>query len=129
MFSLFIDYNKWHYSYAIVNIFRLAREFIRFSLNLFSVNLFLKSLFRPIFSIPVDDVDSENITDVGAVFIGGVVLRIVGAIFRLFFILLGLLFSFFTVIFFSCILVAWIIMPLIFVAVAYYFISLSLLII
>lgn len=100
-----------------------------FFLNLFSVSLFIRSLFRPIFSIPVDDVDSENITDVGAVFIGGIVLRIVGAIFRLFFIFLGLLLSLITLLSFTAIFIIWIFLPLLFVIILYYFISLSLLII
>lgn len=129
MFSLFIDYNKWHYRCATLNIFKIAKDFMFFFLNLFSVSLFIRSLFRPIFSIPVDDVDSENITDVGAVFIGGIVLRIVGAIFRLFFIFLGLLLSLITLLSFTAIFIIWIFLPLLFVIILYYFISLSLLII
>lgn len=129
MFSLFIDYNKWHYRYATLNIFRIARDFILFFLNLFSVSLFFRSLFQPIFSIPVDDVDSENISDVMAIFLGGIVLRIVGAIFRLFFISIGLLLSLTTFVFFTFLFIIWILLPILFIAIVYYFISLSLLII
>ena len=70
MFNLFIDYNKWHYTHAIINLFRLAKEFTRFFVNLFSIKLFLKSLFTPVFSIPVNDNSSTYIGDMVAVFIG-----------------------------------------------------------
>ncbi len=129
MFSLFIDYNKWHYTQALVNIFILAREFMRFFFNLFSVHLFFRSLLQPIFSIPVDDVESQNISDVIAVFLGGIILRIVGAIFRLFFILIGLFLCLLTSVLFVFVFLIWIIMPMVFIMIAYYFISLSLLII
>lgn len=129
MFSLFIDYNKWHYTQALVNIFILAREFMRFFFNLFSVHLFFRSLLQPIFSIPVDDISSENVSDVVAVFLGGIILRIVGAIFRMFFILIGLLLCVITFVLFVLIFFIWIIIPLIFITIVYYFISLSLLII
>lgn len=125
MLSLFIDYNKWHYSYALLNIFRSAREFVRFFFNLFSINLFLKSLFSPIFSTPVTDTTSEDITDAVAFFIGGIILRVVGAMFRTMLILLGLVFSIITLIMFSVIFVLWLILPLVFVALLYYFITFS----
>lgn len=126
MFNLFIDYNKWHYTYALLNIFRLTKEFVRFFLNLFSIKLFLKSLLLPVFSIPVNDVETETFTDIFAVFLGGIVLRIVGAIFRIFFIFLGILFSLVTIIFFSVLFVLWIFMPLIVMILTSYFVWLIL---
>ena len=119
MFSLIIDYNRWHYSYAIVNIFRLANNFVRFFIGLFSVTLFLKSLFSPIFSLPVSDVYSTEIGDVIESFLGGVLTRILGAIFRLAFIILGLLFCILTVVGFVFIFVVWIVMPIVVIGLLY----------
>lgn len=124
MFRLFTDYTKWHYMYAVVNILRLAQEFTRFFLNLFSVPLFLKSLVSPIFSVPIYDVESVDVIDWVAVFIGGIVLRIVGAIFRLAFIVLGLFFTVINLVFFAVAFILWLIMPAVFVTLVYYVIAL-----
>jgi hypothetical protein len=120
MFSLLIDYTKWHYTYAILNIFRLAQEFIRFFLNLFSVTLFAKTLFLPVMSIPVDDIHEAEVSDVIASFLGGLLMRLLGAIFRLIFILLGLVLSGATLIFFVVVLGIWLLTPVVFVALLYY---------
>jgi hypothetical protein len=125
MLRLFIDYTKWHYSYALVNIFRLAKEFVRFFLNLFSVTLFFKTLLYPIFSLPVDDVESSFIADMVAVFIAGIIIRIIGAIFRIAFITLGLFFSVLTVVFFTLVFVMWFSMPILFIGLLYYIITFS----
>ena len=125
MFRLFIDYSKWHYTQAVVNIFVLAKEFARFFFNLFSVSLFLRSLFLPVFSIPVNDVESEGVFDMVAVFIGGILIRIVSAIFRLGFIAVGLLLNLLTVVFFSLVFVLWITVPLILIFLAYCLLKIS----
>jgi hypothetical protein len=115
MFSLFIDYSKWHYTYALENIFRLAKEFIRFFLNLFSVTLFLKTFFRPIFSVPVNLHEAEDAVDTVSLIVGGVLIRIFGALFRLLLIILGLFFCMMSVVFFTCVFFVWLLMPVIFV--------------
>ena len=112
MLSLFFDYFKWHYTHAIVTILKLGKEFVRFFLNLFSVSLFLRTLFLPLFSIPVDDVDSSFLSDLVAVYVGGLLIRIMGAIFRSLFIIAGLFFSLLTVLFFSTVFLLWLVMPL-----------------
>lgn len=123
MFSLFIDYCRWHYTHAVRKIFSLTKEFVRFFFNLFSVGLFLKSLFSPIFSIPVDDVETPDVSSMIATFLGSVVLRIVGAILRTGLILLGLFFSILTIIFFCSVFILWLLMPVVFVTVTYFAIS------
>lgn len=125
MSSFFIDYVKWHYTYALLNIFRLAKEFIRFFLNLFSVRLFLHTLFTPIFSIPVNDDDSNYIGDMIAGFVGGTLIRLIGAIFRLSLIILGLFFSFLTFSIATFIFILWLFMPLISIVLFYYGFTLS----
>ncbi len=119
MFGLISDYTKWHYSYALVAIVHLAQEFARFFFNLFSVGLFLRSLFSPIFSISLNDVASPEVSDVVAVFMGGVFTRIIGACVRTFFILVGLLSGVVSVIVFSFIGIVWILLPIIFPALIY----------
>lgn len=125
MLSLFIDYTKWHYSFAFINIFRLAREFARFFLNLFSVSLFLRTLFSPIFSIPVNDVDSVEASDMIAVFLGGVILRIVGAVIRFVVLVVGLFLSITSLVFFTIISMLWLSMPLVGIGLVYCLIVLS----
>lgn len=124
MSSFFIDYLKWHYTYGLLNIFRIAKEFIRFLLNLFSVTLFLKTLFIPIFSIPLND-NSNYIGDMIAEFVGGTLIRLIGAFFRLALIILGLFFSFLTFIISTFIFILWLLMPLISIILFYYGFTLS----
>ncbi len=111
MFSLFVDYTKWHYSQALFTIVELAQEFTRFFLNLFSVALFLKSLFSPIFSIPVNGIGTSEVSDKVAAFVGGVLTILVGAFFRLLLILLGLLCSLLSIVFFTLVLLFWVSIP------------------
>ena len=120
MFNLFTDYITWHYTQAIVSIVRTAKEFVRFFLNLFSVWLFFKTLFLPIFSIPVDDLGSSDIPDMIAGFFGGIIIRLIGALFRLLLIFLGIFLSLLAVLFFAVLLIFWIIMPAIFLPLLYF---------
>ncbi len=126
MFSLFIDYNRWHYSYALLNILRLMREFVRFFLNLFSVGLFLRSLFKPIFNVPVNDVDASYEGDMVAIFISGILMRLLGALVRIIFIIFGLACSFISIIFFSIVFLLWLILPVVYVISIYILLGLTL---
>lgn len=125
MFSLFTDYIGWHYKFALVNIFRLGVEFTRFFVNFFSIGLFLRTLFLPLFSVPVDDIDSEDITDTVALFMGGIIVRILGAILRTLFIILGLFFCAITILFFTFTFILWLCVPIVFGGTVYYLIMLS----
>jgi hypothetical protein len=120
MFSLFIDYSKWHYSYALLNILRLAREFVRFFFNLFSVTLFLKSLFKPIFNVPVDDVDTSFSGDMVAVFLSGILMRVFGAMIRTFFIILGVVCALCSISFFIVTFLLWVFTPVVFLLCLYF---------
>lgn len=111
MFGLISDYAKWHYSYALLAIVHLAQEFVRFFFNLFSVTLFLKSLFSPIFSISLNDVSSPEVSDIVAVFMGGVFTRIIGAFVRSLLILIGIICGLMSSLFFVIVGVMWICMP------------------
>ncbi len=124
MLNLFIDYSKWHYTYALLNIFRLAVEFVRFFLNLFSVKLFLKSLFSPLFSVPLTT-ESNYYGDIIAGFVGGTLVRIIGALFRSVLIICGLGFSLVTIIFFFIAFVIWLILPLVILVTLYYLFTLT----
>ena len=125
MFSLFIDYTKWHYSYAFIRIFRLAQEFLRFFFNLFSVKLFLKSLFSPIFSMSVKDLYSSEIGDMIEAFLGGILTRVLGAIMRSIFIILGLFMCLLTSIVFLCALFVWLLMPIVVIGLLYCLVVIS----
>jgi hypothetical protein len=125
MLSLFIDYTKWHYTHAIVGIFRLTREYVRFLLNLFSVALFLRTLFLPIFSIPIDDMRSLDIPDMIATFLASIIIRIVGALARSLLIILGLSLSMLTCIFFATLFVLWVFLPGVFIMLLYYLLVFS----
>ena len=125
MLSLFFDYTTWHYTHALVVVLQLTRDFVRFFLNLFSVKLSLQNLFRPVFSIPVDGAESTYGGDVVATFLGGMLVRLLGAFFRTLLILLGVFTSILTVLFFMIVSILWIGMPALLCATAYYLVSLS----
>ena len=97
----------------------LTKEFVRFFFNLFSVSLFLKSLFSPIFSIPVNDVRSDEISEMIAVFIAGLFIRLLGAFLRMGFIVVGLFLCISSIVFFTGVFFIWLSMPLFFVAILY----------
>lgn len=120
MFSLFIDYTSWHYSYALLNILRLGKEFIRFFFNLFSVPLFIRSFFSPIFSVSADLGEADDGADTVALIISAVLMRVLGMILRSIFIVLGLFFSSITFVFFVCIFLLWLVTPIVFVVSVYY---------
>lgn len=126
MFSLFFDYTKWHYTYALLAIFSLMKEFVRFFFNLFSVTLSLQNLFRPVFSIPIDNPEPTYIGDMVATFLGGILMRLLGAFFRSLLILLGILLSMLTIIFFLVVFVGWIFLPFVWIFVIYYVVSFNL---
>ncbi|MBP6948799.1 MAG: hypothetical protein KBC41_03890 [Candidatus Pacebacteria bacterium] len=119
MISLFIDYTKWHYTHAVVGIFVLTREFIRFFLNLFSFSLFVRTLFSPIYSIRVAHIEEDAITDILAVFIVDTIMRLLGAMIRLTSICLALFFSVLTLVFSILLFVTWLTMPVVFLTLIY----------
>lgn len=117
--SLFIDYTKWHYSYALLGIFVLGREFVRFVLNLFSFSLFMRTLISPIYSIRVQHIEEDTVSDILAVFIVDVVMRLVGTVLRLISISFALFFSVAVSFFCVTIFILWLIMPLVYITLIY----------
>jgi hypothetical protein len=115
MFSFFIDYGRWHYSYAPLAILKLLKEFVRFFINLFSVSLFIRTLFNPLYSSPVNLKSARDGTDTFGLITGGVVIRVLGALFRLVLIICGLVLCMLSFVFFTCVFVIWVCMPIVIV--------------
>lgn len=124
MLELFINYTKWHYTQAIISLFILAREFIRFFVNMFSIPLFIRSLFLPILNIPVNINTKEEIGDIFATFVAGIIVRALGAFVRLMLIILGIFFIILTIVSFSFIFILWLVVPLFFLGILITFIFL-----
>jgi hypothetical protein len=113
MLSFIIDYSKWHYSYALLAVLKLLKEFMRFFMNLFSVSLFIRTLFSPLYSTPVNIKSAQDGADAFGLITGGVLIRILGALFRLVLILCGLMLSILGFIFFCSVFVVWMCMPVV----------------
>lgn len=113
------SYIFWHYRYGVPHIITLTIEFVRFIFNLFSINLFLRTLFNPMFSVQISLKDRVVDEDIIAIIISKGVMRIIGALLRSFFILLGLFSILCTIVVMTLVLVAWIAFPFLFLLALY----------
>jgi hypothetical protein len=113
------SYIFWHYRYGVPHIVTLTSEFVRFIFNLFSIDLFFRTLFNPMFSVQISLKDRIVDEDIIAIIISKGVMRIIGALLRSFFILLGLFFIICTVAVMALVLISWIALPLLFLLALY----------
>ncbi|KKS30704.1 MAG: hypothetical protein UV60_C0005G0006 [Parcubacteria group bacterium GW2011_GWA2_43_11] len=105
-------YIRWHYSQGIVDLIGVVRNFIWFFYTFFSIPLLLKTLFQPFERL--GERYSKGF-DPGAwaqVFVVNSLMRVVGALLRLFLVLIGIIFIILTIVVGVLFLVAWILAPL-----------------
>jgi len=83
-------YFVWHYGEALSDIFRLWTNFIWFFYNFFSIPVLLKTLFSPWQRISeVKTKPGFHVEDIAEVVVANFAMRLVGAIIRVIFIILG----------------------------------------
>jgi len=111
MQNIFFHYLSWHFLEAPRNILRAWKNFLKFGLNYFSLPLLLRTLFSPwhkyVWAYPRGLYIGKRLE----VFISNLISRILGAILRIFLIVIGLLVEIF--IFFAgiIILLNWLLLP------------------
>lgn len=84
------QYVVWHYGMAIVDIQRIAGNFLRFFYNLFSVRLLASTLFAPWQKVSESAPKGADLGDVVSNLIFNGIMRGIGFVVRLTFILIGL---------------------------------------
>lgn len=88
---IFAHYWLWHYSRAVLDIFAIWRDIIVFVWNYFSVSLLLSTLFSPWKKIKENYGDTLDFGRLFSTFFVNLMMRLVGAVIRLFTVLLGLI--------------------------------------
>jgi hypothetical protein len=113
MAELAFRYVLWHYSRGIVDLLRVWSNFLWFFYHFFSIPLLLRTLFSPFQRL---DESYKKGLDLEAFFttLGvNIIMRIIGAMIRLFMIALGVLALLTTLAIGAFFFVAWILSPLV----------------
>ena len=82
-------YLIWHYGPALLDIWRIYKNFIWFLYHFFSIPLLLKTLFSPLERLHEKYNKNLDISDFFATLVVNSLMRFVGATLRLFVILVG----------------------------------------
>lgn len=113
MVSLAIHYFAWHYTQAVRDIMNIIGNFLWFFYKFFSIQLLLRTLFVPFHRL---DEHARSRLDVGAVaqtFLVNMLMRVVGALMRLFVILIGIILIVCTVVVGLGMLLLWLFAPVV----------------
>ncbi len=108
------DYVLWHYGSALLGMWELGRNFLRFGWNFFSIPLLLKTWISPWYRMKEGyDSNFTHVEAIGAAILGNLILRIVGLLLRTSVIALGLLFCIGTIALTLITFVLWIFLPIV----------------
>ncbi len=107
-----MQYLIWHFVEMPKHIFQAWTNLLRFSIDYFSLPILLKTFFSPWKKFSHSYGKSFSFKKYFEVFVFNLMSRTIGAVIRLFFVLLALVFSFFVFISGLFFLLAWILMPL-----------------
>ncbi len=116
MAPLLAHYVVWHYSRALLDLLRIWGNFLWFFTNFFSIFLLFRTLLQPFHRL---DGEYKKGLDIGAwaeQFGVNLLMRLIGALLRLFMISLGLLSLVFTVLAGVFFFVVWLFAPFIVIA-------------
>jgi hypothetical protein len=118
--NIFFQYIFWHFWESPKSVLIGWGNFLKFGLNYFSLPLLLKTLFSPWRRYSWSYGRGFDIKIYLEVFLSNLISRILGAVLRIFLIILGILFEIF--IFFSGLIVflGWLILPLLLIAGFFY---------
>ena len=104
-------YFSWHFLEAPRNILAAWKNFLKFNLNYFSISLLLRTLFSPwhkyAWSYPRGFYPGKYLE----IFVSNLISRTLGAILRVFMIIIGILAEIFIVFFGILILLSWLALP------------------
>jgi hypothetical protein len=114
--SLVHDYFVWHYSRAYREVFSVWLNLMWFVIHFFSIPLLLRSWFAPFKRMTEERKRGLNFEDLVGYIVINLMSRIVGAILRLFLIVMGLLLLGVLVIAGLTVHVLWVFLPLLLVA-------------
>ena len=107
-------YLVWHYGEALTDWWRIVGNFIWFFFHMFSIGLLLRTLFSPFKRLQEErKKGSWKFENWGGAIIINVLMRLVGFSVRTMFIVVGLIFIFFTAMVGAIAFVFWLILPLI----------------
>jgi len=103
-------YISWHYSRGITNFLLHWKDFLWFAWNFFSIGLLLKTLFTPFQRLgqKAKSFDPEKILEALATTL---MMRLVGAIVRSFFIIIGVASLLAILVFGAVFFIAWVLIP------------------
>ncbi len=107
-------YFAWHYSTAFVDLWRVCTNFLWFIYNLFSISFLLGTLFDPFERIRAEHVEGD-MGDFFSALVANTLMRIVGAVTRLFVIVIGIILLIVTLMLSVCAFVVWPLVPFIIV--------------
>ena len=111
------EYVLWHYGRALLEIWELGRNYLRFGWNFFSLPLLLKTWLSPWYRMREEyDPNMTHFEALGAALLGNIVLRIVGALLRTFVIALGILFCVGVITLTIVVFCVWVLFPAVLVA-------------
>lgn len=110
------DYLSWHYRYGVLRFFIVVKEIVRFIFNLLSIRLFLRTLFAPMFNVRADIYATKELSDMVAMTVSNLMLRVVGFILRLAFILIGFMGAVCVLFIGLILLICWIFLPILLLA-------------
>lgn len=114
--SILIRYFQWHFLEMSKEILRIWKNYFKYYSYFFSIPLLLKTLFAPWRKYSWSYGRGFNIRIWAEAFISNSFSRLIGAIMRMFLILLGVLIEIFVFIIGLCFFLVWIFAPILIVA-------------
>ena len=112
--TLTMNYFKWHYALAFVDIFHIWVNMTTFVFNFFSIPIMVRTFFSPWKRLRANrETQSFDLFDLLSTHFVNLIMRIVGAMMRAVLIIIGLLAVIFAIVGGFVFLVVWIFMPLI----------------
>ncbi len=113
LIELFLNYWRWHYSRAILNIILIWKDFIWFLWNYFSIKQLLRTFFVPWKRLREESAGISELFNLFTSVVVTFLMRIIGVIIRSIVIITGLIFILLALAGGVLFLVFWITMPVI----------------
>lgn len=112
MITIFRQYLLWHFYDATRDILKAWRNFLKFNLNYFSIPLLMRTLFSHWRRYSMSYGKGFDIGRYFEAFVFNMMSRGIGAILRIFLILIGLLVQTFIILAGTIVFISWLILPL-----------------
>lgn len=109
--KLFLYYMSWHYTAAFLGIIRIYGNALWFFFSFFSISLLLKTLLSPLERLQEKYKRDPDIKEWISTFAVNILMRLIGAMLRLFVIVVGLLTLLLTTFLGVAFFIIWIVLP------------------